>query len=130
MREKWEQVASQYQCWNGTEVTVPRTYPGLTTDDNASLIQQADCSSDLAFNCLELTTRPGEATLLCIIKPAFRMASSGMLRRMALVRTDVSEELRASIIRVTRIGKLGTMLAVASNRLKLRRLSALVASYC
>jgi hypothetical protein len=36
------------------------------------------------------------------------MSSSGMLRRVALVRTDVSEELRASIIRVTRIGELGT----------------------
>jgi hypothetical protein len=31
-----------------------------------------------------------------------------MLRRLALVRNDVSEELSASIIRVTRIGKLGT----------------------
>jgi hypothetical protein len=36
------------------------------------------------------------------------MASSGMLRRVALVRTDVSEELSASIIRVTRIRELGT----------------------
>jgi hypothetical protein len=33
-----------------------------------------------------------------------RTASSGMLRRVALVRTDVSEELSVSIIRVTRIG--------------------------
>jgi hypothetical protein len=39
-----------------------------------------------------------------------RMASFGMLRRVALVRTDVSEELSASIIRVTRIGELGTTL--------------------
>jgi hypothetical protein len=31
-----------------------------------------------------------------------------MLRRVALERPDVSEELRASIIRVTRIGELGT----------------------
>jgi hypothetical protein len=31
-----------------------------------------------------------------------------MLRRVGLVRTDVSEELNASIIRVTRIGELGT----------------------
>jgi hypothetical protein len=31
-----------------------------------------------------------------------------MLRRVALVRTDVSEELRASFISVTRIGELGT----------------------
>jgi hypothetical protein len=37
------------------------------------------------------------------------MASSGMLRRVALVRTDVSEEHSASIIRVTRIGELGTL---------------------
>jgi hypothetical protein len=36
-----------------------------------------------------------------------------MLRRVALVRTDVSEELSASIIRVTRIGELST-LAVTS----------------
>jgi hypothetical protein len=31
-----------------------------------------------------------------------------MLRRVALVRTDVSEEFSASVIRVTRIGELGT----------------------
>jgi hypothetical protein len=34
-----------------------------------------------------------------------------MLRRVALVRTHVSEELSASFIRVTRIGELGTTLA-------------------
>jgi hypothetical protein len=34
------------------------------------------------------------------------MASSGMLSLVALVITDVSEELSASIIRVTRIGEL------------------------
>jgi hypothetical protein len=48
------------------------------------------------------------------------MSSSAMLRRVALVRTDVSEELGASIIRVTRIGELGT-LAVTTNRRTLRR---------
>jgi hypothetical protein len=47
-----------------------------------------------------------------------RMASSGMLRRVALVRADVSEELSASIIRVTRIDELGTTLAVTSKTLK------------
>jgi hypothetical protein len=44
-----------------------------------------------------------------------------MLRRVAFVRTDVSEELNPSFIRVTRIGELGTTLAITNNRRKLRR---------
>jgi hypothetical protein len=44
------------------------------------------------------------------------MVSCGMLHRLVLVRTDVSEELSASNIRVTRICELGTMLAITSNR--------------
>jgi hypothetical protein len=44
------------------------------------------------------------------------MASFGILRHVALVRTEVSEELGASIIWVTRIGELGTTLAVTSNQ--------------
>jgi hypothetical protein len=51
------------------------------------------------------------------------MASSGMLGRVALERTGVSEELSASFIRVTRIGELGTTLAVTSNRRTLRRVT-------
>jgi hypothetical protein len=43
-----------------------------------------------------------------------------MLRRVVLVRTDVSEEPSASI-RVTRIGEPGTTLAATSNRRTLRR---------
>jgi hypothetical protein len=43
------------------------------------------------------------------------MPSSGMLRRVALVRTHVSEDRIAFIIRVERIGEPGT-LAVTSNR--------------
>jgi hypothetical protein len=43
------------------------------------------------------------------------MASSGMLRHVPLVRTDVSEELSVFFIRVTRIGELGTTLAVTND---------------
>jgi hypothetical protein len=57
------------------------------------------------------------------------MASSGMLRHVPLVRTDVSEELRASFIRVTRIGELGTTLVVTSNRRTLRRNTLALISY-
>jgi hypothetical protein len=48
------------------------------------------------------------------------MLSSGNLRRVPLVKTDVSEACIASFIRMTRIGELGT-LAVTSNRSTLRR---------
>jgi hypothetical protein len=47
--------------------------------------------------------------------------SSGMLRHVALVRTDVLEEPSTSFIRVTRIGELGITLAVTSNRHTLQR---------
>jgi hypothetical protein len=72
------------------------------------------------------TPRKGQIIRQCVRFEVFtavtmKMASSRMLRRAALVRTDVSEELSASIFRVTRIGKLGTMLAETSNRRSVRR---------
>jgi hypothetical protein len=51
------------------------------------------------------------------------MMSSGLLRRVALVRTDVSEGPGASFIRVTKIGELGTTQAATSNRRTLQRTS-------
>jgi hypothetical protein len=51
-----------------------------------------------------------------------------MLCRVGLVRTDVSEELSATFISVTRIGQLGTTLAVTRNRRTLRRNAKLFAS--
>jgi hypothetical protein len=39
-----------------------------------------------------------------------------MLHRVAIVRPGVTVEFRASFIRVTRIGEIGTTLAVTSNR--------------
>jgi hypothetical protein len=62
------------------------------------------------------------------------MPCSGMLCRVALVRADVSEEPSTSIIRVTRIGEVGTTLTVTNNRSILRRntkyLATSAASYC
>jgi hypothetical protein len=49
------------------------------------------------------------------------MQSSGILRRVAVVRNDISEERVSTIIGVTRIGELETKLAVTSNRLTLPR---------
>jgi hypothetical protein len=44
------------------------------------------------------------------------MATSGMLYHVAIVRTDVSEELSAFFMRATSIGELGTTPAATSNR--------------
>jgi hypothetical protein len=49
------------------------------------------------------------------------MPSYGVLRQVALVRTDVLEECRSSVIRVARISAPGTTLAVTSNRCTLQR---------
>jgi hypothetical protein len=51
-----------------------------------------------------------------------------MLHRVALVRTDVSEELSGSIIRVTRISELGTTLTVSSHRRRLLVTASVVPS--
>jgi hypothetical protein len=45
---------------------------------------------------------------------SWRMASSGMLRRVNLLRSDVSEELSASFIKVTRIDISSQSASVAS----------------
>jgi demethoxyubiquinone hydroxylase (CLK1/Coq7/Cat5 family) len=50
------------------------------------------------------------------------------VRRVALKRSNVSEEFSTSIIRVTRIGELGASLALTNNQRTLRR-NTTVASY-
>jgi hypothetical protein len=57
----------------------------------------------------------GSSEVLLLYLFCWRMAYSGMFRRVALVRTDVSEELNVSFIRVTRISELERTLAVTSN---------------
>jgi hypothetical protein len=57
----------------------------------------------------------------CSVYSTGRMPSSGILHRVVLVKTDVSEKLIASIIKVTRIGELGKTLAVTSNQRSLGR---------
>jgi hypothetical protein len=49
------------------------------------------------------------------------MPSSGVLRRVALVRTDFSQKYIATIIRVTRVGEQGTTFAVTRNGNTLQR---------
>jgi hypothetical protein len=48
------------------------------------------------------------------------MLSSGILCHVAVIRSDVVDVFSTSIIRVTRVGKMGATLAVTSNRRTLR----------
>jgi hypothetical protein len=87
--------------------------------------------SRLIFVFLSYFTQiPGQCPHLSHDFPLhLRMMSSGMLRRVVLVTTDVSEELSAFFIRVTRIGEPGTTLAVTSNRRTLSSQRTSVSSY-
>jgi hypothetical protein len=55
-----------------------------------------------------------------------RMLYPRILHHVALVRTDVLEDLSASIIKVTRIGELGTALTITGDRRMLQRNTMLV----
>jgi hypothetical protein len=54
------------------------------------------------------------------------MLFAGMFHRVALVRTDVSEEHFDSVIKVTRIGELETTLALTDDKSTLRRKTRLL----
>jgi hypothetical protein len=74
--------------------------------------------------CIEITGWKADEDIyfrVCKVIKISIETSSGVLCRMALLRTDVLEDPSPSIIKVTRVGELGTKLAVASNRSTLRR---------
>jgi hypothetical protein len=64
-------------------------------------LYHAHCTEERRSMVMILMTAQDESKL-CKFSALWRMVYSGMLRRAALVRTDVSEELSASFIRVTR----------------------------
>jgi hypothetical protein len=83
-------------------VSVPRT--------NAELLAQfVQTRADTNRAVMTVRTRDSvlgfffQIHIYCKLQMCLRMVSSGLLRRVALVRTDVSEEPGASFIRVTKI---------------------------
>jgi hypothetical protein len=68
-----------------------------------------------------LKTRVRSVSFEVIMAVTMKTPSSGMLCRVAIVRTDVSGERVTFIIKVTKIGELGTTVVVTSNRSTLQR---------
>jgi hypothetical protein len=82
-------------------------------ENNTSLIVTSRSHSHRYMYCIAVVQRFPKRLKVKMFR---RMASFGMLLRVALVGTGVSVELSASFIRVARIGEIGTTLAVTSNR--------------
>jgi hypothetical protein len=100
-----------YPC----SIVIPEYVPASLQPELTSLNWLTVMSTRISRGCDRLVERGSElrsaTSLLPFVCTAHdrntilrRMPSSGMLRRVALVRTDVSQQLSASIIRVTRIG--------------------------
>jgi hypothetical protein len=103
--------------WNEISIVPERFLPAL------EIVWNIFCSKYISMMPYVETRRHEKASLNSTVRyekkktkknANRRNASSGMLRRVALVRTDVSEELSASFIRVTRIGKLGASVVPSS----------------
>jgi hypothetical protein len=121
MQEVWRNEAARWGC--RTEHTLRRQLAvcphrtHIQTGLQNNKIQECQVLSNPSKSKIIMQTLKQEGTQVFI----WRMMSSGMLRRVALVRTDVSEEPGASFIRVTKVGALGTTQAATSNRRTLRR---------
>jgi hypothetical protein len=74
-----------------------------------------DITSDKVSNWKSLSSLKQTCPELVDFGNEERIACSGMLRHVTLVRSDVSGELSASFVRVTKIRELRTTLAVTSN---------------
>jgi hypothetical protein len=105
-------------CWSPDGCLTPRQTGRLTVRRNITLIR-AWIVLSLRLVLSEGPNRAGGS--LPSHEDGHRGKEWRLLGCVALVRTDISEELSASVIRVTRIGELGTTLAVTSNRRTLRR---------
>jgi hypothetical protein len=100
-------VLAQWECCNNKthEYTYDTKYTHAEEENNAEIYARNKIYKIWGF-------QGGDCEEWCLL---------GLLRLAALVISDVSEELSASFIRVTRIGELGTTLSVTSNRCTLRR---------
>jgi hypothetical protein len=107
IRKNWEDVHTRSQFWLANRAVGLAFVLCIGNGSIYNLCPQLNSTFFVLIQLLQLTY-------------LYRMASSGMLRRVALVITDVSEDCIAPIIRVTRIVELVT-LAVTSDRRTLRR---------
>jgi hypothetical protein len=90
---------------------VPDLFPTSSRKCRGSTSKRPSCHLSWSYSICPSWIIPPSYALKCYI--SWRIESSGMWRRIALVRIDVSEESFASIIRVQRNSQLGTKLAVA-----------------
>jgi hypothetical protein len=100
----------EYQLRDGGEVGLTLRLGASQPLDNPWHMFVVEAIRSQCHNGVEMSRSVNKASVV----------SFAMIRRVALVRTGISEELSVTFVRVTRIGELGTTLAVTSNRRTLR----------
>jgi hypothetical protein len=96
-------------CCGGKPAINHLSYSRNWENDNIVSCLQGDSTHNMIRNTTQRLLQVHKQTL------SRRMVSSGLLHRVALVITDVSEE-RGASIRVTKIGELGTTQAATAAR--------------